>query len=153
MEAAVPITNRKGQTVAHAIVDEEDLPLVSPYRWWVDSDGYAAATSDGRKIFMHRLLLNPPNGLETDHFDGDGLNNRRANLRIVTPAQNAQNRSSDRDSTSRYRGVSWIPHFQRWRAQVTVNGRVVLQRTFTDEEAAGIAAAGARQRFMTHATD
>src|SRR3990167_8201116 len=136
MEAAVPITNRKGQTVAHAIVDEEDLPLVSPYRWWVDSDGYAAATSDGRKIFMHRLLLNPPNGLETDHFDGDGLNNRRANLRLATHAQNMQNRRPHAGNRSGQRGVHWDQQTQRWRAQFDIgNRRVHVGRFHMFEEA------------------
>jgi hypothetical protein len=76
---------------------------------------------------MHRLILAPPDGMEVDHADRNGLNNRRANLRIATRAQNLQNRGSHtrsgQPSTSEFKGVSWDKARAAWKANINVHGR------------------------------
>lgn len=87
-----------------ALVDDADLATISAYRWryqrrYDGRGGYATTHvrgADGikRQMGMHRLLLAPPSHLQVDHINGDGLDNRRANIRICTSAQNAANRPS-----------------------------------------------------------
>jgi hypothetical protein len=84
------------------LVDDEDAETLRRYKWELlkESDKLFYARTritDGPKrryVLMHRMLMPPPDGLITDHRDGDGLNNQRINLRSVTPSQSACNRSS-----------------------------------------------------------
>lgn len=79
-----------------AVLDDADARLTR-FRWYLHTGGYAfrKAVVDGvvRSVYMHRLVcgLRHGDGLQVDHLDHDKLNNVRANLRVVTGAQNAQN--------------------------------------------------------------
>jgi HNH endonuclease. len=98
--AYIPLT--KGYT---AIIDLADLHLVGDWQWYAsvryDCAGnvmcvYAQSKQplpDGTKKWfrLHRVILNPDSGFDVDHIDSDGLNNRRANLRVATRAQNTAN--------------------------------------------------------------
>ncbi|WP_242218058.1 HNH endonuclease [Shinella zoogloeoides] len=87
--AEVPLT--LGQV---CIIDLSDLPFVQRFKWHArprrDGLGFYAANSSGQR--MHRLLLEAGQDEVVDHKDGDGLNNRRANLRKGTQSQNCVNR-------------------------------------------------------------
>jgi hypothetical protein len=79
---------------AHAIVDDEDYEWLSQYKWHLSSDGYAKTCINDETIYMHRFILNPPKGMWSDHINRNRLDNHRHNLRVVTPRENAQNKSS-----------------------------------------------------------
>jgi hypothetical protein len=84
----------RGQKVQ---VSDEDFELVNKYRWSVHNKrhtSYAISTEKigDKPMYMHRLILNTPNHLVTDHIDHDGLNNTRENIRICTQAENMRNR-------------------------------------------------------------
>lgn len=74
------------------LFDKEDYPLISQYYWSVDDRGYAGMTQGRQRIKMHILLLPSQKGLVTDHINHNRSDNRKANLRQITPAQNAHNR-------------------------------------------------------------
>lgn len=139
-------------------IDLADLDLVrrDPCTWYgaQSSSGsvYASTrTKSGRKrLSLHRLLLSPPDDLVVDHIDGNTLNCRRSNLRIVTRAQNMQNRhGADRDSHSGVRGLDFIrrPNGRRyWQARVAVDGKN-SQRIFPfTDDGKNAAAAWVQQR-------
>jgi len=92
-----------------AIVDAEDYDLLSKYKWHVcknHTTEYAGRYSTSRKhILMHRVLLNAPPGRLVDHRDHNGLNNRKANLRLCTHQENIYNQRARLGTTSRFRGV------------------------------------------------
>ena len=126
-----------------AIVDEEDYPLVSPYTWCASEKRYtyvavtAVRGCPGKFIYMHRLITKAPKGALVDHQDGDGLNNRRENLRPCSIAENNRNRRRMQSTnTSGYRGVSWDGKRGRWFAQISVNNRMKHLGHFLDKEAA-----------------
>jgi hypothetical protein len=101
----IPLT--QGQ---YAMVDAEDYERVSRCKWCLSRTGnqlYAQRRCHGKTIRMHQFLMNPPKGMVVDHIDGNGLNNRRDNLRICTPQQNAWNhkRRKEADASSQYIGV------------------------------------------------
>ena len=87
---------------------------------------------DGKKtnISMHRMIL--PDTIQVDHRDGDGLNNRRANLRPCTATQNKQNTTGRSHNKSGYIGVYWSAGHKRWRAQVIAFGILRYTGTFRD---------------------
>lgn len=83
--------NSKG--VIWAIVDDDDWKLVAQFNWSINTNGYALTTSkdsNGMRIkYMHHLILGmPPKGLVTHHVNGNKLDNRKANLEIVTNRKN-----------------------------------------------------------------
>ena len=123
-----------------AQIDAIDWPIIASYRWYAAFQGgrwYAMALPIGGnsrsiKIRMHDLIL----GMKSvDHFDGDGLNNRRRNLRPCTDAQNQQNTKA-RGGSSRFKGVSWYSRHQKWKVAFRCNGQFHWVGYFDDEEEA-----------------
>ena len=153
----VEITNRAGEVIAHAQVDDCDAPLVRNRKWILATNGgcrYAVTTVDGRQLLMHRILLGlKTNDRHVDHIDGDGLNNTRSNIRVVSHAENMQNRRLHRNNTSGYRAVSFDKKNKKWRARVQLNGRTNNVGTFPTPEAAGEAAARWRRENMPYAVE
>jgi hypothetical protein len=125
-----------------ATVDDSDYEEVSKYRWYAFGHGrnvYAATSKNGRMVYMHRMLMRPRKGYVVDHIDGNGLNNRRCNLRVCTPAQNLINKAP-RGGTSRFTGVYRAK--KKWLAHVTHRGKYYYLGVFDDE----VEAAKARDR-------
>jgi hypothetical protein len=111
-----------------ALIDDEDLELVKDFCWRANQHGYAIAHAKGSKpyktVFMHRIIAGTPNGMETDHIDGNRLNNCRLNLRICTHQENCQNTRKRRgDLLSQFKGVTWFYNKQTsqgyWAAQIS----------------------------------
>lgn len=73
-------------------------------------------------IYIHGAI---PLGMEIDHKNGDGTDNRICNLRIVTRAENGKNIKKKSNNTSGFNGVSWSREKCKWSAQITVNGKVM----------------------------
>lgn len=131
----------------YAICDWEDFDLVKAYNWRLSTrsrknDVYGALYAQawktehkGERVSMHRLILPPPEGMYVDHINGNGLDNRRANLRIATNQQNSFNTRAKRKN--KYKGVSLEKASGLYRAYITLDGqRKHLGRHATEEEAA-----------------
>lgn len=114
-----------------AIIDAADAAEIGRYNWHVlrnpGKPTYAMRTQmcDGVKqtIRMHRVLLPTSKGIEVDHRDGDGLNNRRSNLRPATSSQQNYNQAIRSDNKSGYRGVSWSRPNRKWVAHIQIDGK------------------------------
>lgn len=107
-EMEIPLRNKDGDIIAHAIVDPEIYEEVTEHRWWgvrVRGQGdykYAMAKIDRKIIQMHHFVFKKPDGNNViDHLNGNGLDNRRCNLREVTKQQNSQNKKTK----YKYKGV------------------------------------------------
>lgn len=75
-----------------------------------------------RTSFLHREIMRPGDGFEIHHINGDGLDNQRCNLRVVTSQQNKQGYRRKRIGvTSKYRGVHWEKRTRSWRADIGLN--------------------------------
>lgn len=86
-----------------------------------------------RTEYMHRVVLSRA-GFLTDHVNHDGLDNRRANLRLATPEQSAHNTRAA-GGTSRFKGV-YRDRRGKWAAMIRSAGKTRYLGTFDDEEAA-----------------
>ncbi|MCX5632993.1 MAG: AP2 domain-containing protein [Phycisphaerae bacterium] len=125
----------KGQ---YAIVDPEDYEKLIGYNWFAVEDlrtFYAQRNGNGKSIKMHRQIMNPPPGLFVDHQNHNGLDNRKANLKIATPAQNSRNRLKGRRKTSsKYKGVYFMKGINKWRADIYHNNKAIYLGYFENEE-------------------
>lgn len=128
----VRISLTQGQT---AVVDLVDWPAVSQYRWCADKRKYTFyAKADGGKTRLHKLLAP---GKEIDHKDGDGLNNRRSNLRDVSGSQNQANRRVSSNNKTGFKGVRKNIRDGRFRARIKIHGNRLSLGTYeTPEQAA-----------------
>jgi len=109
------------------------------------------AKPDGRPTTqrLHRFILGliDPK-VQVDHRNRNGLDNQRHNLRIATPSQNGANRSKQRGTSSRFKGVHWNKRQQRWVAYLYVNRKRIYLGIFADELSAARAYdAFARKHF------
>lgn len=139
-----------------AMIDAADLPLVSANKWFAQEayygDGSVRAVYALRQIRikgkltpirLHRVITDARDGLEVDHINGDGLDNRRSNLRVCTKAQNQQNARIRRDNTSGYKGVIWYKRYAKWSAHIRSNGKLQNLGYFRCPTAAAVAYAKA----------
>lgn len=115
---------------AKILVDAEDYPVISKLNWTVSAHGYAftgftIGESKGKKsvqVLMHRLVmgLKSTNRLIVDHINGNKLDNRKENLRIVNAAGNAQN-AKKKSSASGFLGV--FKEGKGFKAYITIEGK------------------------------
>jgi hypothetical protein len=125
-----------------AVVDAEDYKKLSQYHWQlVEEAGKPcyAVRLEGRKIVsMHREIMGFPKERIVHHKDGNGLNNTRENLGIVTIAENNRYcRKRGRAASSKYKGVSIHKRSGKWQASIKYNGiHKSLGSYETQEEAA-----------------
>lgn len=147
--AYVPLTSGY-----EAVIDSADVHLVAGCNWHASvkrrKDGsirtvYARRQQrigDRQKPqFMHRVIDQTPDGFETDHRDGNGLNNRRMNLRTATTAQNQHNRSGD------IKGAFWRKRRHVWGASIRVHGKRIDLGSFRSEEEAASAYRAAKAKL------
>lgn len=157
--AQIPL-KRHGKIVAHALVDDCDLLRLSAFSWRLNDRGYPSRTLRrserasqgpyqlGREVL--RLPVGDPR--EADHINGDKLDNRRSNLRAVTPQQHGQNCPA-RGGSSPHRGVTFHSSAGKWQAQVHVEGRNHYLGLFADEQDAADAARAFRSEHMPFAVE
>jgi hypothetical protein len=132
----------------YAIVDTADYEWLNQWRWrprFRDGVWYAMRQKRNNEIMspfyisMHRQILNPVATKVIDHINHDGLDNRRSNLRICTPAENSRNRiKQKRKASSKYKGV-WKSRGKYWRASIQYNRKCIpiyLGHLPTEEQAA-----------------
>jgi hypothetical protein len=108
------------------ILDDEDAELVIGKTLYIAPNGYVyySRWENGRSIprTLHALIMGTPEGLHTDHINGDKLDNRRSNLRVVSPSKNQANRRKRHPAnTSGVRGVGLFEGGPKWRAQIMVD--------------------------------
>ena len=121
----------------YMIVEAEDYDRISQFschaQWRSTNKCFYAMSSDAMRVIYNKrgsysvaaLMLGLPPGTLVDHINGNGLDNRRCNLRPATRSQNGMNQPKHKNNTSGYKGVSWYPKTKRWKVQIGVNRRVI----------------------------
>lgn len=127
-----------------ALVDDEDYEWLNQWKWYalVNNRGtfYAVRSEYGpqkrKTIILHRVILIAPVGMHVDHINGDGLDNRRCNLRLSTNSENLSNRTRTKKNTSGFKGVYWYKSNKKWTAQICVNFRKIYLGMYDDPKEA-----------------
>ena len=125
-----------------ATVDAADYEELSKYKWHANRRGrkiYAICVQKGVVTSMHRMIMRARKGYVVDHIDGNGLNNRRCNLRVCTRRQNVAN-MGPRGGASEFVGV--FRQKKKWGAQIVCRGKKYTLGSYDDE----VEAAKARDR-------
>lgn len=124
----LPLTSR-GHLVGWTVIDGDDATLAA-LSWGRRGKRSRYAGRGSPTTYLHRLIMGLSYGdrRQVDHIDGDGLNNRRSNLRIVTQAQNQQNTGQ--------LGAHRLAGRKRWRAKAVLDGKQIHLGMFDTREAA-----------------
>ena len=134
-------------TMDDILVDEIDRDLLEGHKWHTHKNNrthYAErkvpkAGGGQATQLLHRVILSRVLGRElvskeqVDHRNGNGLDNRRANLRLANRSQNQQNTKPRVGCSSVYKGVYWNKRAQKWRAYINLNGKQKSLGYFTCE--------------------
>lgn len=127
------------------LVDDGDYDFLNQHKWHCspkrDRSQYACRVIKQKPIRMHNIIMNPPEGYVVDHINGDGLDNRRENLRICKDIENRHNRRKLKKTISSFKGVTFRKERPYgicvWKARITVNNKLIHIGYFkTEKEAA-----------------
>lgn len=94
----------------------------------IDRDGYAIVSYKRKNTMLHRLIVDAPKGMQVDHINGNKLDNRKENLRIVTPKQNSINRKA--------KGAYYSSELDKWKTHVYKDGKIIHLGYFDTKEEA-----------------
>ncbi len=127
-----------------ALVDDEDYERVTAIKWaasqtgkkWYGRGHIPGSGKNGKCFSLHRFVSGASSGEEVDHINGDGLDNRRSNLRICTSQQNKRNMAKQSGKSSKFKGVSYNKSHRRFEAYITVSYKRVRLGMHACEEAA-----------------
>ncbi len=154
--AKFKITRRNGE-VLEVLVDDTDLDTVLAAGTWriisQERNAYVARSTrrpDGSRTaeYLHRFLLQPPAGIQVDHVNSNGLDNRRSNLRLATSAENNRNRRLMSSRAGRLKGATYYRRVNKWAAAICVDGRRLRLGYFDTEEGAHEAYCRAAARYF-----
>jgi len=127
----------------YAIVDPDDFWRLSRHKWlalkgqrtfYATRRIYTGKNRKPKTVWMHREIAKAGDEYLCDHINHDGLDNRKANLRLASRCQNAWNRQKPRNnSRSRYKGISINSCQKKWLARIYVAGSCKYLGSFDDE--------------------
>lgn len=161
-ETTIIYLQQRDGTLLKTLIDTKDLDLVQNFKgkWFAKKskifDSYYVLGNIKRNdkyttLLLHRCIMDAPEGFDVDHINHNTLDNRRCNLRVVTHAENHQNRlGAQKNNKSGILGVYRDSESNRWRAMLTLNGKIVFSKRFTTSEEAESALKIERARLMPY---
>lgn len=148
---------RSDKTILVDLCDLEKVNSAEGY-WWIyktsiDDLNYAIGVVNGKQILLHRFILDAKKGYDVDHFNHNGLDNRRCNIREVNHRLNMQNKLVRKDSVSGVRGVMWDKYKNKWCAEIRTNGKRIYRKYFSDLEEAKNNISEAREFYFSNTNE
>ena len=129
------------------LIDAEDFYKVKDFKWYINMDKngkifYVVHSKNKRKIKIHRIITDCPDGKVVDHINGDQLDNRKINLRICSIKENSRNKKDiyrKSSTSSYYRGVVYMPKLKNYQAGIKVDNKKIHLGYFKNQDQAAIA--------------
>lgn len=129
-----------------AIIDDEFSQLISGYKWYLCKNKHGHLYAQGKsfldksRVLMHRIIMGCKERNQwVDHKNNNGLDNRISNLRMCTPSQNMAYRTSSKKSSSKFLGVCYHKHANKWVSHICKDGHNEYLGLFSDEKDAALA--------------
>lgn len=114
------------ENIYNCLIDKDDISKIQNYYWTIRKDKrhlnstpYIQSCKKGKRVHLHRLITNCPSDKVVDHINGNGLDNRKNNLRLVNQSINCVNRHHKRSI-----GVKYVPRNDYWVAYIRLNGKL-----------------------------
>lgn len=127
----IPMTN-----TGEALVDDEDYEWLTQRRWYSVKSRQSIYAKTGKNERMHRMILGVTDSkVVVDHVNGDGMDNRRSNLRLTTVSENVKNRQRTK-AGNKFPGVWFGPRANKWRVGISVDYRKIHLGFFKNEDEA-----------------
>lgn len=121
-------------------VDDDDFDNLLKHKWYAAKRGYGFYAQ--RRIYkhkteqIHRIILKVKKSEEVDHINGDTLDNRKKNLRIVNRSQNEWNRDKQKNNSTGYKGVTYVKRDKLFIARIRVYNKLIYLGGFKDKKRA-----------------
>lgn len=105
------------------LIDDEDWDRLKSYKWYINKYTKAVVSpfaflGDPSTVNMARKIMNPPKNLVIDHINGNRLDNRKKNLRIVSQQRNTWNRKAHKKS--KYKGATKFSKTGKWLSEISI---------------------------------
>jgi hypothetical protein len=137
MEFKLPLRSRNKEIIDYTYVSEEDYEILNKFKW-CKSNNYITGKVDKKIYYLHRYIMieilknNIDKKQVIDHIDNNPLNNKRDNLRIVSISENNRNKTKIENTHSKYIGVSWANHINKWHVGITIDKKLI-QANYSNE--------------------
>jgi hypothetical protein len=131
-----------------ALIDREDADRVGLHNWCVNTPAAGRAYAISQSLYLHRFVVSVGVGLDVDHKNRNGLDNRKSNLRPATRSQNCANMGTRRASTGGAKGVTWSKQKLKWKAYIGINGEKLHLGYFETRAEGERAYLAAAQRYF-----
>lgn len=149
--AEIVLYDQKNREKARTSIDLDCLPFVESVKWYLRPDGYVATNNyrgEGYAYLHSTICPRAYSFLCVDHVDGNRLNNRLNNLRVVTSSENGANKRVRSNNTSGRVGVCWDKSRSKWCASICVAGKNISLGKFADFAAAVSARQSAEVKYF-----
>lgn len=127
-----------------ALVDDDDFEWLVQWKWYAHKtkNNWYARRDEKRhpvrkRIYMHVQIMGNSDGLDIDHKNGNGLDNRKFNLRKCTHTENLFNTKISPNNTSGYKGASYDKRREMWMAKIGIGGKTKFLGYYLTAEEAG----------------
>jgi len=128
--------NKNNEVSGNIIVDEDNIELLSKYKWYCSNYGYIVSRKKtkvkGNILLMHQLLIGKKKGFVVKHINKNKLDNRICNLKHVSYSISNHSRSIDKNNTTGVRGVHYLKNSKKWKVRISVNKRHIYLGLFTN---------------------
>ena len=125
----------------HFKIDKEDVDKCKKLHWRLsrfktksDTGFYCVSGDTGKVTLLHRYIMDTPDNMCVDHINGKTTDNRKANLRNCTKADNNKNLKLGYRNTSGHKGVYYNKKVKKWLAAIGVDGKLINLGFFTEKE-------------------
>jgi hypothetical protein len=139
----IPLRNKQKDIIDYTYVSKEDYEILNKYNFSKTNKGYCVGYINKKSgQLIHRYIIidilknNINSKVYIDHINNNKLDNRRENLRLVTPSENVRNRKKQENLTSKYMGVSWNSNSKKWNTSILIEKKTLYASYDKEEHAA-----------------
>lgn len=148
--AEIVLYNAQNKECGRTKVDVEDIPKLEHLKWHLSQSTRGLTVANNNKVGkLHTFIMSPPKDSVILHINGDGLDNRKSNLKIASKSEQQQKAPLQSNNKSGHKGVWFCKDRNKWQAQITINHKTKSLGRFNTFEEAVIAREHAEQQYYT----